>query len=132
MKRVIGAVAWLALAAGLLTGCATVQTARDFGGMAVDGGERPVATVAAENYGYYLFGVFPLISGAPKYPNENLCTLFAETVTLQNNLGMLTQAVKAERGGKLANVKTTEEWTGSFSLWILWRRTIFTSAVITR
>lgn len=123
--------ALLALAGLAASGCATMQTARDFGGMAVDGGACPVATVVAENYGYYLFGVFPLISGAPDYPNANYFTLFGETVTLQNNLGMLAQAVKAERGGKLANVKTVEDWTGSFSFWIVWRKTLLTSAVIT-
>jgi len=128
MKRVAGAAA---LALTLAAGCATVQTARDFGGMAADGGSRPVATVAAENYGYYLFGSIPLISGSPKYPNAVSCRLFTETVTLQNNLDMIAQTVKAERGSKLANVKTTEDWSGSFSFWIIWRRTLFTSAVIT-
>jgi hypothetical protein len=129
MKRAMWTVVALALL-GLVSGCATVQTARDFGGMAADGGNRPIATVAAENYGYYLFGTIPLISGTPKYPNAISCCLFEETVTLQNNMAMISQTVKAERGSKLANVKTTEDWTGSFSLWLVWRRTIFTSAVI--
>ncbi|MCL1920690.1 MAG: hypothetical protein FWG50_06370, partial [Kiritimatiellaeota bacterium] len=129
-KVVARVTAFLALT-GLATGCATVQTARNFGGMAVDGGNRPIATVVAENYGYYLFGTIPLISGTPTHPNATSCRLFEETVTLQNNLAMVSQAVKAEKGSQLANVKTTEEWTGAFSLWLVWRKIIFTSAVIT-
>ena len=127
MKRVM--LAALALVC-MASGCATVQTAKNFGGVTVDGGAKPVATVAAENYGYYLFGVFPLISGSPEHPNADTCRLFEETVTVQNNLAMISKAVKMGPSRKLANVKTTEEWTGSFSLWLLWRRTIFTSALV--
>jgi len=116
---------------GMASGCATVQTAKNFGGVTVDGASKPVATVAAENYGYYLFGAFPLIAGAPKHPNANTCSFFENTVTLQNNMAMISQTAQAEKGKRLANVKTTEDWTGSFSLWIVWRKTIFTSALIT-
>jgi len=116
---------------GMVPGCATVQTAKRFAGVPVDGASQPVATVAVENYGYYLFGTIPLIAGAPAYPNADTCRLFQDTVTLQNNLTMIAQTVKAENGKKLANLKTTEEWTGSFSLWILWRKTLATTALIT-
>ena len=129
MKRVLLTACALALV-GLASGCATVQVAQHFDGVVVDGGAKPIATVAAENYGYYLFGTFPVISGTPGRPNANACQLFDETVTVQNNLAMVSNAVKLGPGRKLANVKTTEEWTGSFSLWILWRRTIFTSALV--
>jgi len=133
MKRRTGALMMTAAlaAACLLAGCATVQTAKNFGGVTVDGAAKPIATVAAENYGYYLFGVLPLIAGAPAYPNANTCCLFQDTVTLQNNMSMLAQTVKMENGRKLANVKTTKDSTGTFSLWILWRKTVNTTALIT-
>ena len=115
----------------MASGCATVQTAKGFGDIAADGASKPIATVAAENYGYYLFGTIPLIAGAPAYPNAMACRLFEDTLTLQNNMAMISQFVKAENGKKLANVKATEDWTGSFSFWIVWRKTIFTSALIT-
>jgi len=117
--------------AGMLAGCATVQTAKNFGGLMVDGGAKPIATVAAENYGYYLFGSIPIIAGNPTYPNADTCRLFQNTVTIQNNMAMVAQVVKMENGRKLTNVRTTEDWTGSFSLWILWRKTIATTALIT-
>jgi len=125
MMGALLALAWM------LAGCATVQTAKNFGGLTVDGAARPVATVAVENYGYYLFGAFPLIAGDPAHPNAETCRLFEDTVTLQNNMAMLSQTVRKERGRKLANVKTTEDWRGAFSLWILWRKTLATTALIT-
>jgi len=115
----------------MTSGCATVQIAKNFGDVTTDGASKPVATVAAENYGYYLFGVIPLITGAPAYPNAYMCCLLQDTVTLQGNMAMVSQYAKAEHGKKLASVKTIEDWTGSFSFWIIWRKIIFTSALIT-
>jgi len=117
--------------AWMFAGCATVQTAKNFGGLMVDGGAKPIATVAAENYGYYLFGTIPIIAGNPAYPNADTCRLFEDTVTIQNNMAMVAQTLKMENGRRLANVRTTEDWSGSFSLWILWRKTIATTALIT-
>jgi len=133
MKRGTGALMMtVALAAAcLLSGCATVQTAKNFGGVTVDGASKPVATVAAENYGYYLFGALPLITGAPAYPNANTCCLFHDTVTVQNNMSIIAQVVKMENGRKLANVKTTKASSGSFMLWIFFRKTVNTTALIT-
>jgi len=130
MKRALwmtAAVAFLCMASG----CATVQTAKRFNAVTVDGAAKPIATVAVENYGYYLFGVIPLIAGAPQYPNADTCRLFEDTVTVQNNMAMLSQTVKLENGKKIANVATTEDWTGAFALWILWRKTLATTALIT-
>jgi len=117
--------------AWMLTGCATVQTAKNFGGVAVDGASKPIATVAIENYGYYLFGFIPLIAGAPAHPNADTFRLFQDTVTLQNNAAILASVAKAEGGKKIANVNTTEDWTGSFAFWFIWRKTMNTTALIT-
>ena len=130
MKRVMLTAVLLALIC-MVSGCATVQTAKGFGDVAADGASKPIVTVAAENYGYYLFGSIPLITGAPAYPNANTCRLLEDAVTLQNNMAMISQVVRAEGGKKIANVKTIEDWTGSFSFWIIWRKTLFTSALIT-
>ena len=123
----------VALVCALLSsGCASIQTSRTFVGMRVDDGKVPVASIAVENYGYYLFGIFPLISGNPDAPEENDCYWFSDTVTLQNNMRMITEAARRERGTGLANVKTITRFDGAFSLWILCRKVIFTSAVATR
>lgn len=123
----------LALSGVLLSsGCASIQTSRALVGVRVDDGKVPVATVAAENYGYYLFGFIPLITGNPDTPEAYDCYWFSDTVTLQNNMRMITEVARRERGTGLANVKTISRFDGAFSLWILCRKIIFTSAVVTR
>ncbi|MEI6646790.1 MAG: hypothetical protein WCP12_12215 [bacterium] len=114
-----------------LSGCATVKTARNFDGLRVDGGAKPVATVAIENYGYYLFGLIPLIAGEPRYPNAPLCSLFNDTVTTQNNMLMLSKTAQKYGGKKVAHLRVYEHWTGSFSLWVIWQKQLFTGAVLT-
>ena len=114
-----------------LFGCATVKTARNFEGLHVDGGAQPVATVAIENYGYYLFGLIPLIAGEPRYPNAPLCTLFSDTVTPQNNMLMLSKTAQKTGAKKVCNVRVYEHWMGSFSFWVVWQKQLFTGALLT-
>jgi hypothetical protein len=113
------------------SGCATVKMARDFQGHRVDDGAKPVASVAIENYGYYLFGFVPLIAGEPRYPNAPICTLFSDTVTPQNNILMLTKATQKTGAKKVVNLRVYEGWTGSFSFWVVWKKTLYTGAVLT-
>jgi hypothetical protein len=130
MKKLLQHLCILACLASL-TGCATVKVARNFEGLRVDGGARPLATVAIENYGYFLFGLFPLIAGEPRYPNAPVCTLFEDTVTAQNNMVMLSKVAQKVGGKKVAHVRIYEEWTGSFSFWLVWRKELFTGAIVT-
>jgi hypothetical protein len=114
-----------------LSGCATVKTARNFEGLRVDEGAKPVASLAIENYGYYLFGFIPLIAGEPRYPNAPMCTLFSDSVTAQNNMMMLNKTAQKLGAKRVANINVYEEWTGSFSFWIVWKKQLSTGAVLT-
>jgi len=114
-----------------LSGCATVKTARNFEGLRVDDGAKPVASVAIENYGYYLFGFIPLIAGEPRYPNAPMCTLFSDSVTPQNNMMMLAKTAQKTGAKKVANLRVYESWTGSFSFWIVWQKQLYTGALLT-
>jgi hypothetical protein len=131
MKNLLTVACILALSV-CLSGCATVKTARNFEDLRVDGGAKPVATVAIENYGYYLLGFIPLIAGEPRYPNAPLCTLFNDTVTPQNNMMMLTKTAQKVGGKRVSHVRVYENWTGSFSFWVVWQKQLFTGAVITQ
>lgn len=130
MKKILLSLCVFAGVAGL-SGCATVKTARNFEGLRVDGGARPLATVAIENYGYYLFGLIPLIAGEPRYPNAPVCTFFEDTVTAQNNMTILSKVAAKVGGKKVAHLRVYEDWTGSFSFWLVWKKELFTGAVIT-
>jgi hypothetical protein len=130
MKTFLSSV-WILALGVCLSGCATIKLARNFEGLRVDGGAKPVATVAIENYGYYLFGYIPLITGEPRYPNAPVCTLFNDTVTSQNNMMMLAKTAHKVGGRKVSHVRVYEDWTGSFSFWLVWKKELFTGAVIT-
>jgi len=128
-ERICPSKVFFLLLMGFASGCATVQTARRFDGIRLDGDKTPIATIAVENYGYYLFGIYPLIGGDPKYPNAITCKIFEDTVTVQNNLQMLAKTARLRNGSSLAHVKTTINWTGTFSFWVVWKKLISSSAV---
>jgi hypothetical protein len=114
-----------------LSGCATVKTGRNFEGLRVEDGAKPVASVAIENYGYYLFGLIPLIAGEPRYPNAPMCTLFSDSVTAQNNMLMLSKTAQKTGAKKVINLRVYEGWTGSFSFWVIWKKQLYTGALLT-
>ena len=130
MKNIVNRL-WILASVICLSGCATVKTARNFEGLRVDGGAQPIATVAIENYGYYLFGFIPLIAGEPRYPNAPLCAIFSDTVTSQNNMLMLSKTAQKTGAKKVSHVRVYENWTGSFSFWIVWQKQLFTGALLT-
>jgi hypothetical protein len=114
-----------------LSGCATVKTGRNFDGLRVEEGAKPVASVAIENYGYYLFGYIPLIAGEPRYPNAFMCTIFSDSVTPQNNMLMLSKTAQKAGAKKVINLRVYEGWTGSFSFWVIWKKQLYTGALLT-
>lgn len=117
----------------LVSGCATIQTARNFDGKTVDGHAKPLATITTENYGYYLFGqpCLPLIVGNPYQPNEDTWLFFEDTVVVDNNITMANNEARRLGAKQIVNIKSEVSWTGSFSLWIVWKKLVFTSAVAT-
>lgn len=111
-------------------GCTSIQTSHNFEGVQVDGNTRPISVVAIENYGWYLFGLFPLVTGDPDHPNENSCRLFHNTVTLENNVKMLAEKARTEKATNLANIRSITRSDLAIGFFILGRRIAFTSAVI--
>ncbi len=114
----------------LCFGCATVQRCSEFGGLYVDGNNRPVASVAVENYGYYLFGVLPLICGNPEEPNENDFKLFTDTVTVDGNMRILAKVAEEMKAPIIGNVRTHYDESGAWSLCLIYKRVIFTGAIL--
>lgn len=120
------------VASVLLCACATTQVSTDIPkGTKVDNKEA-LAIVAAENYGYYLFGCLPLFAGDPEYQNDNTFVLFEDSVKLEKNLEMISNEAKKLGANTITSVNSNNAWTGSFSFWIVWRQTLNTTAVITK
>lgn len=113
------------LSAALLCGCATTQTANVY----TTSADRPAKTaISAENYGYYLFSVIPLFAGNPDRPNDVSMKFFSDTVNIENNQKMIFKEAEKLGDGTLSNINNTTDWTGSFSLWIVWKQVLYSNA----
>lgn len=117
-------------AAALLCGCATTEVSTVFKDGIGEGSDKPVALVHAENYGYYLFSVVPLFAGNPDEQNANTMTFFSDTVTLENNRKMIQREAEKLGAKKIGDVRNSIDWTGSFSLWIVWRQVLSSSSYL--
>lgn len=117
-------------ALGLLSGCATSYTSTEFTPDLKVDGKEPVAVIAAENYGYYLFGFIPLIAGDPDNANATSLTVFEDTVTIDNNHRMILAAAdELNAPYTLTNMRDSTDWTGGFSLWIIWKQVLSSNAM---
>lgn len=90
----------------------------------------PAATGTARNYGYYLFNTWPLYTGHPGNYNRHDYHTFHDDITPECNTAMLFDAMKKLHGvQKIADVQHIQNSWGFFSLWIIWRKNITTTAV---
>ena len=97
---------------------------------AVSPGYQAVAFGRAENRGYYLFDRWALYAGDTRWPNRHEYTAFRDNVRPDRNAEMLLSAMRRHgRAEKLERVEHQERSWGYFSLWLVWRRTITTTAV---
>ena len=123
----------LAIAAALALfacGCCTVVSSHDFRGAKVDGNAEPVAVLAIENSGWYLFGCLPIVTGDPDHPGH--VSLFSDTVTLENNVTMLANKARQEQAMTVANLTSRVREDLAIGFFIFGRKQVFTSAVIMR
>ncbi len=119
----------LCLLALMCTGCTSVHMTKSFNHVRVDGGARPTTTVEIENSGWYLLSFIPIASGDIENPNENSCTWFSNTVTLENNIRVLKGVMQHERVREVANL-TSHCSDEKYLVFILTRRAYHTSAVL--
>lgn len=116
----------------ILCGCCHSEVATDpiNAGPAQVGTMVPAASGQARNSGYYLFNLWPLYTGHPEKYNRHDYHAFYDDIKPEVNSGMLLQAMRKLYGvEKLAQVEHSESSVGFFSLWIVWRRHITTTAI---
>ena len=119
----------LIAASAMLGACATTEVSTEFAPGIKNGGKEPVAAVTAENYGYYLFGFLPIITGNPDKQNETSASMFEDTVTVENNHAMLAREVEKLGAESMGNLRDSTYWTGGFSLWIVWKQVLSSNAL---
>lgn len=109
----------LPLTALLLEGCASVSVVRDLNGQQLTAtGETPIAHLTGDIFGYYLFGVWPLITGDPNDPNGWLW--FHDSVTVNNAVGMITRKSKELGATKTTDLYSRTDSTGIQTLFTVW------------
>ena len=110
----------------ILCGCATTQVKT----IEPAGVSDAKAVVFAENYGYYLFGYLPIICGDPQEMNDCSLTFFENTVKVENNARMIEREAENIGAKEILDVKHRTDWTGSFSLWIIWKQVMTSNATL--
>lgn len=119
----------VAIAIMLCCGCASVHIATDFSGVKVEDGLQPIETVEITNTGWLLFTCIPIASGNVDHPNSVSTRFFSRTVTLDNNLKLLSGEMARVKATKMANL--TSRYDDENILFILLKRRAYhTSAVL--
>ena len=122
----------ITIAALLAGGCCHVQVWTEPltpAAQPVPGSMQPVAYGRAMNSGYYLFNTWPIYTGHPAYPNRKDYHTFNDDIRPSVNADILLNAMRKQyKAEQLTEVEHRESSWGYFSLWILWRKTIITSA----
>ena len=120
-------------AAAALAGCAAIQTSHDFRDLKLDGQPEPVAVVAVQNSGWYLFGCLPLLCGDPGAASDSASIhIFSDSVTLENNMKALARVCEREHATNEVNLVSRVRDDLAIGLFVFGRRMVFTSAVITK
>lgn len=108
-----------------LCGCATTQVSQT---LPKNNPENVAGVIFAENYGYYLFGYLPICCGNPDAPNDVTMSFFKDKVTIEKNAEMIKLEADKLGAKSLKDVRHSNSWTGSFSLWIVWRQVLNSNA----
>ena len=117
--------------AAVLGGCATVDRLDSKLCEKTYDGMVPVEAVQVMNTNWKLLACIPLGSGNPDNPNGCSCRLFCNTVTLDNQLGMLKAEAKRV-GAKRAVDVISDSSKESVLFFLLKREKLHTSAVLVK
>ena len=112
---------WLicSLAGLLLAGCSSVHVVRDLNGQQLTAtGETPIAHLNGDIYGYYLFGLWPLVTGNPAHTNGT--AWFTDTVTVKAAVDMVTKQGKELGATKITDLYSRSDSTGLQTLFTVW------------
>ncbi len=122
---------FLPLLCAILAGCATTEVSTEFNKdiTTSDGNATPLGAIVAENYGYYLLGFLPIVTGNSDIPNEVSMCWFKDMATVENNQKMLNLEAEKLGADALRDVRHHTYWTGGFSLWIVWKQVLSSNAL---
>jgi hypothetical protein len=139
MKFNAKAFAALSLAAIALAGCSSYsEIARWDSKIPVNDDEVPVASFLTQNFSYELLWCIPLCTGRPWTEGEGEdgvvdefnVKLFADEATLNNNIVSLNHALDVVGSHRIAQLKSTEDDSRAWSLFLINRHEVRTQCLI--
>ena len=139
MKVTGKALATLTLTALALAfaGCSSyTEIARWKSTIPVNDGEVPLASFVTQNFSYRLLWVIPLSTGLPwtegnqEIVDEFNVKLFADEATIDNNLATLRHALDVVGSHRITHLKTTEDNSLAWSLFLVNRHEVRTQCMI--
>ncbi len=99
MKKSMAGILAAGTAIVLLSGCASVQTAKSLNGQKIDAAGTPVAHINAKNWGLYLLSI-PLISGTTDAGTVGKIGFGKDTVNVASMVDVVTRESKTLGGTK--------------------------------
>ena len=131
------AVLSLGVLAFVLAGCSSYsEIARWKADTTVNDGEVPVASFVTQNFSYKLLWCIPLCTGLPwtegteEIVDDFNIKLFADEATLDNNLVSLNHALDIVGSHRISQLKTTEDDSLAWSLFLINRHEVRTQCMI--
>ncbi len=129
MKKLLVLLPALLLLSGCFGGTSKVEILPPHDGQVTADGLPVTANIRSFNRGMYLFNWLPIWSGRPDLPNQRRYRTFRNYVKEGYNVIMMEQAVsKRVKSAELRDIHSEYHTSGMWSLWILWNRTLKTSA----
>ena len=139
MKMIAKTFAVLSVAVLALAGCSSYsEIAKWDSNITVNDGEVPVASFVTQNFSYELLWCIPLCTGLPwtegagedGIVDDYNVRLFANEVTIDNNLASLNHALDLVGSHRITQLKTVEDDSKKWSLFLINRHEVRTQCLI--
>ena len=93
----------IALFSIVIAGCSHVDIQKNLSGqrLTTDKKYKSVSSISAYNYGYYLFGTIPLVSGSLE---TEYLTMFNDNVNVKSLTGVIVKQAKDQKADKLLDM----------------------------
>ena len=112
MKKTILFTAAAAIAAGIFSGCTTVESTQKVNRMGLGTpNEKAICQTHVEIPGYFLFGL-PIFVGSPA--GDGAWTMFRYNLTTKNVVHLLTKEAKERQAARVMNVQVSTSETMIF------------------
>jgi len=113
----------LSLITIVFSGCAVVKTGKNYNKQEIAlNNPQPIATIYGNNYGYYLFSFFPIVTGNPANSNEWIW--FSDKANVGTVTDMVTKKASELGATKTIDMESRVDFTGRMFFWIIYYKNV--------